>query len=85
MAPRYEVPVDLSPDQERAILEALERYLSTVSPRLSTWALAGRAENLQFGALQARHRAPARAWRGSGRLKFARRSSEPRQGRGDSK
>ena len=82
---RYELPDDLSPEDERAVLDALERYLSSVTPRLSAWALSGRAENLQFGALQARHRDPSRAWRGSARLSFARRSSEARLGRGDSK
>jgi hypothetical protein len=81
---RMEVPPDLTPEQERAVIAALERHLAEGSVRPSPWALAGRVENLGLGALQGRHQSP-RAWRDAGRDGFTRRGADTRMGRGDSK
>jgi hypothetical protein len=79
-----EVPPNLTPDEERAVLAALERYVGQTSVRPSPWALAGRVENLGLGALQGRHQSPG-AWRDAGRDGFTRRGADTRMGRGDSK
>ena len=72
---RFELPGDLTPDEERAIIRALERYFAQESPHPHPWVLAGRIDATGFGALQARHhterrggasapcRSPARASR----------------------
>jgi hypothetical protein len=82
--PRYELPPDLSPEEERAVLQALERTLGSTGARPSPWAMAGRVEALGLGSLQARrHAAPS--WRSGGAVPFARRGTPSLQGRGDSK
>ena len=63
---RFELPDDLTPDEERAIIRALERYVAQESPHPHAWVLAGRIDATGLGALQARqHRsgesAPASA------------------------
>ena len=80
-----ELPDGLSPEEERAILDALERYLQAGNTRPAAWALAGRARNLRQGALQIRHQAEASTWRQAGQLPFANRGTEPLMGRGDAK
>ena len=82
--PRYELPDDVSPEDERAIIAALEWYLDDRDPRPSPWVMAGRLENARTGAVQARRflRDP---WRvGSSDTPFARYGTEPISGRGDS-
>ncbi len=56
---RFELPHDLSPDEERAIIRALERYFAQESPHPHPWVLAGRIDATGFGALQARHHTDA--------------------------
>ena len=82
---RADLPEDLSPHEEQAILDALERYLWAGRARPSAWALAGRAENLRQGALQIRHQIEGTAWRETSRRPFANRGTEPLMGRGDAK
>jgi hypothetical protein len=82
--PRYELPADLSPEEERAVIAALERVLGADRPRPSAWALAGRAEALRLGGLQAR-RHGERPWLLRGRIPFARGGPPPLAGRGDAK
>jgi hypothetical protein len=82
--PRYELPPDLSPEEERAVLQALERTLGTTGAGPSPWALAGRVEALGLGWLQARRHAQ-RTWTFRGAVPFARRGTPPLQGRGDAK
>ena len=77
----YELTEDLSPEDERAVLAALERYLEERDPRPSPWALAGRMEACREGTLQAR-RAMRRPW--TTHWAFARIGTEPISGRGDS-
>ncbi|MFN2543393.1 MAG: hypothetical protein ABR600_02320 [Actinomycetota bacterium] len=78
---RYELPDDLSPKEERAIIAALERHFAESDPRPSAWALAGRMESRREGVLQARRLIRAR-WTAPG--PFARYGTEPISGRGDS-
>jgi hypothetical protein len=80
---RFEIPDGVSPDEERAIIAALERYLDDRDPRANPWVMAGRLENARTGAVQARRylRDP---WRvGSSDTPFARYGTESIGGRGD--
>jgi hypothetical protein len=81
--PRYELPDDLSPEEERAAIAALERALGAGTEKLSPWALAGRAEALRLGTLQVRHQASG--WTFRGHVPFARRGTTPLVGRGDAR
>jgi hypothetical protein len=81
---RYELPPDLSPEEERVIIAALERILGAERVRPSAWALAGRAAALRLGALQVR-RDGQHPWRLRGRVPFARAGTPPLVGRGDAK
>ena len=80
--PRYELPHDLGPEEERAVLAALERALESGRHRPAPWALAGRMDALRVGALQTRAILDA-AWRHRG--DFTRRGTSPLVGRGDAK
>ena len=82
MSRRFELPEGLTREEERAILNALERYFRTESPKPKPWALAGRLETTGIGALQAR-RLSEGAWRTPMHTAFARRGSQPLHGRGD--
>ncbi len=75
---RFELPGDLTPEQERAIIRALERYFAQESPHPHPWVLAGRIDATGLGALQTRHHT-ATPWAANGRVPFARRGM-PRQG-----
>jgi hypothetical protein len=81
---RYELPPGLSPEEERAVIAALERILGAEGARLPAWALAGRTEALRLGGLQVR-RHGERSWRLRGRVPFARAGTPPLVGRGDAK
>lgn len=80
---RYELPSDLSPEEERAAIAALERALAAGTQTPSPWALAGRAEALRLGALQVRHQ--TNGWTFRGHVPFARRGTSPLVGRGDAR
>ena len=82
--PRYQPPPDLTPEEERAVLAALDAALEASRSRPGPWALAGRVEALRLGALQAR-RHGERAWTARGDAPFARRGTPPLIGRGDAK
>lgn len=79
---RFEVPADLTPQEERAIIRALERYFARESPHPDPWVLAGRVAATGLGALQARHYTDA-PWGVGTYAPFARRGVPPMQGRGD--
>ena len=82
--PRFELPRDLTPEEERVVVAALERVLEMERPRLSPWTLAGRAEALRIGALHIRHQAEhPYAFRAP--LPFAPGGTQPQVGRGDSR
>ena len=51
---RFELPDDLEPEDERAVLMALERYFSAENPKPAPWVLQGRIDATGFGALQVR-------------------------------
>ena len=81
---RYELPPDLSPEEQRIALAAIERMLELERPRLAAWTLAGRAEALRLGSLQVRHQA-ADPWLFRGRVPFTTGGTRPQVGRGDSR
>jgi hypothetical protein len=82
--PRYELPPGLSPEEERAVLAALERTLGGPQRRLPAWVLAGRSEALRMGALQVRRQAD-RPWTFRGNVPFARPGTPHLRGRGDAR
>jgi hypothetical protein len=82
--PRYELPPDLTPEEERAVLAALERAFSGPGAKPSAWAMAGRMEALRLGALQSRRHAQG-SWALRGGVPFASRGAPPLRGRGDAK
>ena len=81
---RYELPPDLTPEEERIVLAALERALAAGRSRPSPWALAGRAEGLRMGALQVL-RQSANPWTFRGDVPFTEGGTRPLVGRGDTK
>ncbi|HEX5936166.1 MAG TPA: hypothetical protein VFZ75_00530 [Actinomycetota bacterium] len=78
---RFEVPDGVSQEEERAILMALERYLSAENPKPPAWVLQGRIDAIGTGALQAR-RFAREPWHGQW-VEFARKGVPPMDGRGD--
>lgn len=81
---RYiELPDDLTPEEERAIVTALERYFVQESPKPAPWVLQGRIEATGFGALQIRRYAH-QPWYGQ-QAPFARKGVPPHHGRSDSR
>ncbi|MGZ8600845.1 MAG: hypothetical protein ACXWX6_11680 [Actinomycetota bacterium] len=80
---RFELPGDLTPEQERAIIRALERSFARESPHPEPWVLAGRVAATGLGALQAR-RYTEEPWGVARYASFARRGVPPLHGRGDS-
>ncbi|HEX9122952.1 MAG TPA: hypothetical protein VF984_06275 [Actinomycetota bacterium] len=80
----FEVPEGLSPEEERAVLRALERYFAQESPRPHPWVLAGRIEATGWGALQARPYADS-AWGMLGHARFVRPGVPILTGRSDAR
>ncbi len=81
---RYVLPPGITPEEERAILAALDAFFGKGSQLPDAWSLAGRTEALGLGALQIRHQAEV-PWGGTRLNPYTRRGTEPRMGRGDSK
>ena len=79
---RYEVPEGLSPEEERAVLAALERHFEERDLRPNRWAFIGRLEATRQGVLQNRRLLRDR-WHGTMWAPFAQRGTEPIRGRGD--
>ena len=77
---RFDLPDGLTPEEERAILTALERYFLQESPKPAPWVLQGRIDATGMGALQAR-KLSREPW--AIRAAFARRGVAPCSGRGD--
>lgn len=82
--PRFELPPDLDPEEERAVLAALEHALGRPRRPLDPWTLQGRLEGTRLGWLQGR-REGEEAWRLRGQAPFARRGTRRLHGRGDAK
>lgn len=82
--PRYELPPDLTPEEERIALAALEEAFRAGRQGLSPWTLAGRAEALRLGALQIR-RDTETPWTFRGNVPFSRRGTPHLGGRGDAR
>jgi hypothetical protein len=80
---RFELPQDLTPEEERIVLAALEHALGTRRPGLSPWVVAGRVENMRMGVLQARRYVETPWALRSG--PWARRSTTSLRGRGDAR
>jgi hypothetical protein len=81
---RFELPDDLTPEEERAVIRALERYFAQESPHPHPWVLTGRIAATGLGALQARHYTE-RPWGVGTYAPFARRGVPPVLGRGDAR
>jgi hypothetical protein len=80
---RFELPGGLSPQEEAAVLAALEQYFVDTEPSTpDAWTMAGRLDATGMGALQARH-AGTGGWRSAVRNTFARTGVPPFHGRGD--
>jgi hypothetical protein len=79
---RFELPDGLAPEEERAVIRALERYFAQESPHPHPWVLAGRIDAAGLGALQARHYTDA-PWGVGTYAPYARRGVPPVHGRGD--
>jgi hypothetical protein len=78
---RFEIPEPLTPEEERAVLMALERYFVQENPKPSAWVLQGRIDAIGLGGLQVRRYA-REPWHGQHAL-FARPGVPPLHGRGD--
>ena len=76
----FDLPDGLTPEDERAILTALERYFLQESPKPTPWVLQGRIDATGLGALQAR-KLSREPW--AVRAVFARRGVASLLGRGD--
>jgi hypothetical protein len=80
---RFELPDGVSREDERAILNALERYFLQESPKPNPWVLQGRVDAIGLGSLQAR-RLAYEPWMGV-RAAFVRSGVPPAHGRGDAR
>jgi hypothetical protein len=80
---RFELPHGTSREDERAILNALERYFLLESPKPNPWVLQGRVDAVGLGALQVR-RFAREPWTGV-RAPFVRYGVPPAHGRGDAR
>ena len=78
---RFEISEGLTPEEERAVLMALERYFVEENPKPAPGVLQGRIEATGFGALQVR-RFAREPWHGQW-VEFARKGVPPMHGRGD--
>jgi hypothetical protein len=78
---RLELPEGLTPEEERAIVMALERYFLAESPKPAPWVLQGRIEAIGIGGLQVRRYA-REPWHGQ-QAPFARAGVAPVNGRSD--
>jgi len=81
---RFELPPDLTAEEERAVIRALERYFAQESPHPDPWVLAGRVDAARLGSLQARHYTDA-PWGVGTYAPFARRGVPPMHGRADAR
>ena len=72
-----------SREEERASLDALERYFLQESPRPNPWVLQGRVDAIGVGVLQVR-RFAREPWTGV-RAPFVRYGVPPAHGRGDAR
>jgi hypothetical protein len=80
---RFELPQGITREEERAILNALERYFLQESPKPNPWVLQGRVDAIGIGALQSR-RFAHEPWTGV-RAAFVRYGVPPAHGRGDAR
>ena len=78
---RFELPEGLHREEERAILNALERYFLQESPKPNGWVLQGRVEAVGLGALQVR-KLEHEPWNGVS-AGFVKPGVPPLHGRGD--
>jgi hypothetical protein len=78
---RLDLPEGLTPEEERAILMALERYFMAESPKPTPWILQGRIDATGLGALQVRRYARDPWW--GQQAGFASKGVAPMNGRSD--
>ena len=79
---RFEIPEGLTPEEERVVITALERYFVQESPHPNPWVLAGRLDAAGLGAVQSRRYMDS-PWDSTQRHPFARPGVPPLHGRGD--
>jgi hypothetical protein len=79
---RFEIPEGLTPEEERVVITALERYFVKESPHPNPWVLAGRLDAAGLGAIQGRRYMDI-PWGATQQHLFARPGVPPLHGRGD--
>jgi hypothetical protein len=84
MTTRFRLPDDLPPDDERAVIAALERYFAEAAAPPDAWTVAGRASNTRMSMLHVRRETPT-PWLDADRFPRAQRSTPPYHGRGDAR
>jgi hypothetical protein len=84
---RYEIKGNPTPEEEEAILRALDDFLrrELEARRPSKWKTVGRAEALRTGILDFRSRLGDGAWPGAKSLPWRGKRYEGRHGRGDAR
>ena len=81
---RYDLPPDLTPEEEKTLIAALERYFTDTEDRPDAWSLSARLDNMRLGILQVRHQVP-NPWQRVARLPYAHRGTPNLHGRGDAR
>jgi hypothetical protein len=81
----YELPQDLTTEEERAIFLALERYFTDPDGKPDPWRLSGRAVATRQQTWEARRLLPGSSWQWVKRLPLAQRSQPNLHGRGDAR
>lgn len=81
----YELPKDISAEDERAVILALERYFSDPDGKPDPWRLSGRAAATRQQTWEARRLLPGSSWQWVQRLPLAHRHQPNLHGRGDAR
>ena len=81
----YLLPEGISPEEKRAVIQALERYFADPDRKPDPWTLSGRAANTRQDIWQARGVLPGSSWQWVERLPLARQGQVNGEGRGDTK
>jgi len=80
----FRLPDDLSPEDERAVITALERYFTEEAAPPNPWVLASRAANTRTPVTHLR-RDTDRPWQQQQRFPLGQRTTPNLHGRGDAR